>query len=97
MASLDPQFTEHPPQLPRGEDGAALQALSPAPPSRLGSSPAELWGGPVSVRVETFSPLPLDTQPATKVARRIGAASEAAEHRLTGKCSSRAGCGVRVS
>lgn len=47
MASLSPQFTEHPPQLPRGVEAGALHELLWEARSEAGGPDAVL-GGPVS-------------------------------------------------
>ncbi len=47
MASLAPQFTEHPPQLPRGVEGAALQEFPWSASAVPGSVAPALCGGPV--------------------------------------------------
>ena len=48
MASLFPQFTEHPPQLPRGVEAGALQELPCEWRSEAAGPEAAVPGGPVS-------------------------------------------------
>jgi hypothetical protein len=48
MASLSPQFTEHPPQLPRGVEAGALQELPCDWRWEAGGPEAAVLGGPVS-------------------------------------------------
>ena len=48
IASLSPQFTEHPPQLPRGVDAGAPQELPCDCRSEAGGPEAGALGGPVS-------------------------------------------------
>ena len=48
MASLFPQFTEHPPQLPRGAEAGALHELPPEARSEAGGPEEVVLGGPVS-------------------------------------------------
>jgi hypothetical protein len=47
-ACLSPQFTEQPPQVPRGEEADAVHELLPAALSEPGAG-AEVLGGPVSL------------------------------------------------
>jgi hypothetical protein len=47
-ACLSPQFTEQPPQVPRGEEGDAAQELFPAALSEPDAGTAVL-GGPASL------------------------------------------------
>jgi hypothetical protein len=49
MASLSPQFTEHPPQLPRGDEAGTLHELPPEGRSDAGEPEAVELGGPVSL------------------------------------------------
>ena len=46
MASLSPQFTEHPPQLPRGAEAGALHELPCEERSEAGGPEAPVLGGP---------------------------------------------------
>ncbi len=63
MASLSPQFTEQPPQLPRGVEGGALQALPPEAWSEAAGGPeAVVLGGPVSLEDPPVR-LPVVAQP----------------------------------
>jgi hypothetical protein len=79
IASLSPQFTEQPPQLPRGWEGAALQELTS--PLRLapGGAPAAEVGGPLSLDGEPGEPFSLVTQAASERARNTPAANDAPE------------------
>jgi hypothetical protein len=80
MASLAPQFTEQPGQLPRGVEGGTLQELLPAAPSLLPGSPAAvLWDGPVSVAGRAAARFPVDAQPASERAMSTPAAGETPE------------------
>ncbi|HTL19707.1 MAG TPA: hypothetical protein VL220_03225 [Steroidobacteraceae bacterium] len=45
---MSPQLTEHPGQVPRGEEGGALQEFSAALSPAVGPA-AAVWGGPLSV------------------------------------------------
>ena len=79
MASLAPQFTEHPPQLPRGEEGGALQELPSMLRSVPGGPPGAVFGGPVSLEGEAGEPLSPVAQAASERARSTPAASDAPE------------------
>jgi hypothetical protein len=77
MASLSPQFTEHPPQLPRGFDGGALQELTWPSRSAPGVAGALARGGPVSPDAGAGEALPLPTQAVSDRAMSTPAASDA--------------------
>ena len=76
MASLSPQFTEQPPQAPRGLDGGALQELTS--PSRSGPDgpPPAVWGGPGSLAGAACEPFGL-THAANESVTSTPAASDA--------------------
>ncbi len=88
-ASLSPQLTEQPPQLPRGEEGGTLQELLCAAPSTP-SLPAAVCGGPVSVRDGDTWLVGVEAQAPSNVARTILAARDAAADVLTGSYRSAA-------
>jgi hypothetical protein len=77
MASLSPQLTEQPPQLPRGVEGGALQELLCPSRSVPGGPPAAVLGGPVSLEGAACGPFWLVAQAASKSAMRTPAASDA--------------------
>jgi hypothetical protein len=77
MASLSPQLTEQPPQLPRGLEGGALQELPSVLRSVLGVPPAAVFGGPFSLDGETCRLSWLGTQPANETAMSTLAATDA--------------------
>lgn len=79
MASLAPQFTEHPPQLPRGEEGGALQELSPMLRSVLPGALGAVLGGPVAPGGEAGELFSLVAQAASERAKSTPAASDAPE------------------
>ena len=79
MASLAPQFTEHPPQLPRGEEGGALQELPSMLRSVPGGPPGAVFGGPVSLEGAAGELFSLLTQAASERARSTPAANDAPE------------------
>jgi hypothetical protein len=49
MASLSAHFTEHPPQLPRGDEAGTLQELPSERRSEPGGPEVVVLGGPVSL------------------------------------------------
>ena len=78
MASLSPQFTEQPPQAPRGLEGGALQELTcPSRSEPDGPLPA-VWEGPVSLEGAACEPFS-STHAANERATSTAAASEAPE------------------
>jgi hypothetical protein len=76
MASLCPQFTEQPAQLPRGLEGGALQELTCPSWSLPGGPPAAVLGGPVSLDGDAGELLSFDTQAASDTATSTPAASD---------------------
>jgi hypothetical protein len=76
MASLSPQFTEQPPQLPRGLEGGALQELTCPAPSVPDGPTAAVLGGPVSLEGGAGAPFPCVTQAASDRAMSTRAASD---------------------
>ena len=48
-ACLSPQFTEQPPQLPRGEEAGAVHELAPAARPESADAGPPMLGGPVSL------------------------------------------------
>ena len=85
MASLSPQFTEQPPQLPRGLEGGALQELTCAPRSVPGEPPAAELGGPLSLEGEAGEPFSFATHAASDSAMSTAAANDAPDRMLEGK------------
>ena len=79
IASLSPQFTEQPPQLPRGLEGGAVQELSCPSRSLLGGALALVLGGPVSLEDGAGALLSPVTQAASDRAMRTLPASNAAD------------------
>jgi hypothetical protein len=79
MASLAPQFTEPPPQVPRGEEGGALQELLPMSWSVLVGPPGPELEGPVSLEGDAGAPFSLVTQAVSERARSTPKASDAPE------------------
>ena len=77
MASLSPQLTEQPLQLPRGVEGGALQELTCASRSAPGGAGAPLTGGPVSLDAGADGAFSLATQAASDRAMRTPVASDA--------------------
>jgi hypothetical protein len=84
MASLSPQLTEQPPQLPRGVEGGALQELTCALRSPLDERSAPVLGGPDSVEGGARVPLSFVAQPANDSTMSRLAASEAFDTRRQG-------------
>jgi hypothetical protein len=85
MASLSPQLTEQPPQLPRGLEGGALQELTCPSRSVPGGPPAAVPGGPVSLEAGGCVPLPCVTQAASDRAMSTRAASDAPDTMRQGR------------
>jgi hypothetical protein len=85
MASLSPQVTEQPPQLPRGLEGGALQELTCPALSVLGGPPAAVLGGPVSPEAGACAPFPCVTQPASDRAMSTRTASDAPDTKRQGR------------
>ena len=77
MASLSPQFTEHPPQLPRGEEGGTVQELPCESRSVPGGAPAAVLGGPVSPEAGAGGAFSLVTQAFSNSAISTPATSDA--------------------
>ena len=77
MASLSPQSTEQPPQLPRGFEGGALQELTCALRSLLDERSAPVLGGPDSVEGGADGAFSLATQAASDRAMSTPVASDA--------------------
>ena len=84
MASLSPQSTEQPPQLPRGFEGGALQELTCALRSLLDERSAPVLGGPDSVEGGACVPLSFVAQPANDSTMSRLATSEAFDARRRG-------------
>ena len=85
MASLSPQFTEQPLQLPRGFEGGALQELTC--PSRLlpVGPPAAVLGGPVSLEGGAGARFSLATQAASDRVMITPTASDAPDKTRQGR------------
>jgi len=85
MASLSPQFTEQPLQLPRGFEGGALQELTC--PSRLlpVGPPAAVLGGPVSLEGGAGARFSLATQAASDRVMITPTASDAPDKARQGR------------
>jgi hypothetical protein len=84
MASLSPQFTEQPPQLPRGVEAGAVQELTCPLRSELGGPGEAELGGPLSLEGEAAEPLEFDTQAASDRAMSTKAASDAPDRMRRG-------------
>ena len=76
MASLFSQFTEQPPQLPRGAEGGAVQELTPPLWSVPAGPAAPELGGPLSLEGEAGELFSLDTQASSDRAMSTPAASD---------------------
>ena len=75
-ACRSPQFTEQPPQLPRGEEGGTLQELPGAPRSEPpGEGEEALLGGPASSGEAPCGFFSLVAQPEMAMAPSIRAAT----------------------
>jgi hypothetical protein len=79
MASLSPQFTEQPPQLPRGVEGGALQELISPLRSVPGAPAAPELRGSLSLEGAVGEPFSFDTQALSDRAMSTPAASGAPE------------------
>ena len=77
MASLSPQFTEQPPQLPRGLEGGALQEFGCPSWSLPDGLPAAVSGGPVSLEEGVGARFSLATQAASDSTMSTPVASDA--------------------
>ncbi len=76
-ACRSPQLTEHPPQLPRGEEGGTLQEFTCPLRSVLAGPAAAALGGPASLEGTAFDPFSLATQAANVRAKSAPAMSDA--------------------
>ena len=76
-AALSPQFTEQPPQLPRGREGGTLQVLPSPSRSVPAGAPAAVVGGPVSLDGAAGVAFSLATQAASDRAMSRPAARDA--------------------
>ena len=85
IASLSPQLTEQPPQLPRGLEGGALQELPSKLRSVLGVAPAAVLGGPVSLEGGAGARFSLATQAASDRVMITPTASDAPDKTRQGR------------
>ena len=85
MASLSPQFTVQPPQLPRGVEGGAVQELTCPLVSLLGGPAVVELGGPLWLEGEDDAPFSFDTQAESDRAISTPAASGAPEKMRQGR------------
>ena len=61
---MSPQFTEHPPQLPRGEEAGTLQEFPAEERSEAGGPEPVVLGGPAVSLAAPRGSLPLVAHPA---------------------------------
>ena len=84
-ACLSPQFTEHPPQVPRGEEGGAVQELTCPFRSAVAGPPVAVLGGPVSLEGEACGRFSFVAHAANDRATSTPAASDTPDKTLEGR------------